>query len=336
MNRVMLSEWHPQAAIQLAWPHAATDWQPWLADIENFYIELICLISPYQPLLIAAPAINQQILERLDQAGANLKQVHWHLIDTNDTWARDHGPIAVSVNDTTELMNFRFNAWGGKYEANLDDGINRALANAGAYQLKLVDDPQELEGGGIETDGHGSLLCTDYWLSKRFDSIDDGEAFFSRTLGIQKFLWLSTSNLAGDDTDAHIDTLARFLDAHTIAYVQCQDPQHPQYKMLAAMEAQLQQFTDYQGAPYTLVPLPMPATIVNQLGEPLPATYANFLITNQQVIVPTYNDRQDERALAAIRQHVSHREVVGINCRTAIEQYGSLHCLTMQLPEGAI
>lgn len=336
MNRVMLSEWHPQSAIQLAWPHAQTDWQPWLAEIEDFYIGLISQISQYQNVLIATPTIDSKVMARLQHAGANLDRVCWQQINTNDTWARDHGPIAVSVNNTTELMNFRFNAWGGKYQANLDDGINRAFANAGAYQFNLIDDPQELEGGGIETDGHGTLLCTDYWLSKRFESIEIAEAFFSRSLGMQKFLWLTTSNLAGDDTDAHIDTLARFLDAHTIAYVQCQDPQHPQCKMLASMEAQLQTFTDYQGVPYKLVPLPMPDTIVNQQGEPLPATYANFLITNRQVIVPTYNDRQDELALAAIRSHVTQREVVGMNCRTAIEQYGSLHCLTMQLPEGAI
>lgn len=335
MSRTMLAEWHPQSAIQLAWPHADSDWQPWLTEIEQLFVTLTCQISQYQQVIIALhPSVSASRIERL-LAHANLSNVRCYPVPTNDTWARDHGPISVLEDQQLRLISFRFNAWGGKFNANLDDQINQALADQQAYRAPLICHPQELEGGGIETDGLGTLLCTHYWRDQRFASQQQAEAFFSQTLGMHRFLWLHTNNLAGDDTDAHIDTLARFVDPHTIAYVHCNDPAHSQYDMLSAMAEQLATFRDPAGNPYRLVPLPMPAMICNEQGDPLPATYANFLITNEEILVPTYQDTCDTQALATIESVSGERRVVGINCRTAIEQFGSLHCLTMQLPKGA-
>ncbi|WP_119394587.1 agmatine deiminase family protein [Salinibius halmophilus] len=337
MSITMLPEWHPQDAIQLSWPHANSDWQPWLADIEALFVQLCRQISQYQGVVVAVdPSIALSDVERnLKLAGAKLANIKLYSVPTNDTWARDHGPISVLRDGQLALMNFTFNAWGGKFSANLDNEINQTLANQNAYKVPLIANQQELEGGGIETDGLGTLLCTSYWRDQRFKNTEQAEAFFSQALGMRRFLWLTSKNLAGDDTDAHIDTLARFVNESTIAYVHCHNPDDPHYAMLSNMAEQLTRFKTPTGEPYQLVPLPMPEVIVSDEGDPLPATYANFLITNEEIIVPLYGDPNDDTALASLAAVAGHRRVTGINCRTAIEQYGSLHCLTMQLTKGA-
>jgi agmatine/peptidylarginine deiminase len=342
MGKRLLAEWYPQDAVQIAWPHAGTDWLRLLAEIESFYYQLVRLLSHQQRVLIAAdPRLDRQRIEtELERIGTALDNVHWFAVATDNTWARDHGPIAVGDDRGVELLDFEFNAWGGKYGSSLDNAINSAIAGQHGYAAPLRHVDFVLEGGSIETDGLGTLLSTTACLlnpnRNRGMELAQVEAHLREYLGIERFLWLEHGHLAGDDTDAHIDTLARFIDERTIAYVQCTDPDDEHYRALAQMEAQLQGFHRGDGTSYRLVPLPMPGAITSAAGKRLPATYANFLITNSSILVPVYGDPADQVALGAITAVAGERSVVPVNCRIAIEEFGSLHCLTMQLPQGAL
>jgi len=338
----LLAEWHPQDAIQLAWPHAGTDWARLLADIEAFYYELVDTLSHQQQVVIAAdPRLDSERIQgELGRRGANLGNVRWFAVATDNTWARDHGPIGIGDAGGIELLDFEFNAWGGKYGSSLDNAINGEINRQRGYGAPLRRVGFVLEGGSIETDGLGTLLSTTTCLlnPNRNGGIGlaEVEARLREYLGIERFLWLEHGHLAGDDTDAHIDTLARFVDAGTIAYVRCTDAADEHYHALARMEAELRGFRQANGAPYRLVPLPLPRAILDAQGDRLPATYANFLITNRSILLPAYDDPADQQAIAALAAVSGERRVVPINCRTPIEEFGSLHCLTMQLPEGAL
>lgn len=342
MSKRLLAEWYPQDAIQIAWPHAGTDWARLLPDIEAFYYELVDILSHQQQVVIAAdPSLeSERILGELSLRGANLGNVRWFKVATDNTWARDHGPIAVGEASAIELLDFQFNAWGDKYGSSLDNAINHAIDSQHGYGVPLRSVDFVLEGGSIETDGLGTLLSTTTCLLNPNRNggmaLVDVEKHLREHLGIERFLWLQHGHLAGDDTDAHIDTLARFVDQHTIAYVQCTDPNDEHYSALSLMENELQAFRQADGAPYRLVPLPLPNAISNASGDRLPATYANFLITNRSILLPVYGDPADQQAIAALSAVSGERNVVPVNCRTPIEEFGSLHCLTMQLPEGTL
>ncbi len=342
MTKRLLPEWYPQDAIQIAWPHAGTDWVRLLSDIEAFYYELVDILSHQQQVVIAAdPSLDSERIQgELGRRGANLGNVRWFAVATDNTWARDHGPIAVGDDAGIALLDFQFNAWGDKYGSTLDNAINSEIDRQHGYEASLQHVDFVLEGGSIETDGLGTLLSTTTCLlnpnRNQGMSLAQVEAQLRQHLGIERFLWLEHGHLAGDDTDAHIDTLARFVDAGTIAYVQCNDRTDEHYGALAQMEAELQAFRRADGEPYRLVPLPLPRAVTSAGGERLPATYANFLITNRSILVPVYDDPADQQALAAMAAVSGERSVVPINCRTPIEEFGSLHCLTMQLPEGAV
>lgn len=342
MSKKFLAEWHPQDAIQIAWPHAGTDWNRLLADIEVFYYQLVETLSHQQQVVIAAdPRLDStRIQGELGRRGANLGNIRWFQVATDNTWARDHGPIAIGDDSGIELLDFEFNAWGDKYGSSLDNAINRQIDRQHGYGAPLRGIDFVLEGGSIETDGLGTLLSTTNCLlnPNRNGGMSRAgvEAILREYLGIERFLWLQHGHLAGDDTDAHVDTLARFVDPGTIAYVRCGDESDEHYPALARMEAELQAFRQADGAPYRLVPLPLPGAITSAGGERLPATYANFLITNRSILLPVYGDPLDQQAIAAISAVAGERNVVPVDCRVPIEEFGSLHCLTMQLPEGAL
>jgi agmatine deiminase len=339
------AEWHSQDAILLAWPHKNTDWQPWLSEVETLYFELSTAISQYQTVLISCdPVINlTTLIQRLTVSGARLDNIQLVDIPTNDTWARDHGAITVfqttEKNQIVQPLDFQFNAWGGKFESDLDNQITANLVHTG--KLKAADKIDLiLEGGSIESDGHGTILTTEICLlnENRNNQLTKSqiETSLKEHLGAKRILWLTQGHLPGDDTDAHIDTLARFCDAHTIAYVQCSDKNNDLYAPLKTMEDELRSFTDFEGNPYTLIPLPMCDEVRNKNNDLLPATYANFLITNEQVLVPTYDCKQDQNALDIFTKTFQNKTIKPINCRVLIEQFGSLHCITMQLPKGAL
>jgi agmatine deiminase len=239
------------------------------------------------------------------------------------------------------LLDYEFNGWGGKYAYALDNLITRRLHTQGAFGAAPLETVNLiLEGGSIEVDGQGTLLTTARCLLAPTRNHGRTRAQIETTLaeqlGITRFLWLEHGYLAGDDTDSHIDTLARLCDANTIAYVTCDDPADEHYAELQAMEKELQAFRTAAGQPYRLVPLPWPRARYDDGGARMPATYANFLIINDAVLVPTYDDPADQIALERLRDCFPGRTVIGIDCLPLIYQHGSLHCVTMQIPAGVL
>ncbi len=332
-------EWFPQSGVQLTWPHAGTDWCDLLPEVTDCYVKMAYEIASREPLLIVTPERDK--VETLLQEKLPieiLKQIVWAECPTNDTWARDHGFITLMSENGPVLLDFCFNGWGMKFAADKDNRINRHLMEQGllngvyANQLDFV-----FEGGSIESDGCGTLLTTSECLlspnrNDRMTKEEIEEQLKSR-LCADRVLWLDHGYLAGDDTDSHVDTLARLCPNQTIAYVQCQDKEDEHYESLKNMEEQLASFRTSENEPYRLIPLPMPEAIYDENGERLPATYANFLVVNGAVLMPTYRQPvYDEQAQKALQKAFPQHEIVGIDCRVLIRQHGSLHCCTMQFP----
>lgn len=343
MAYTLPAEWAKQSAIMLTWPHQETDWSPFLSDIESVYMQLAKHITEQQLLVLAChnESIKLHVNELLKNADINLEKVRWFIAPCNDTWARDHGPLTLTDEDgNTQLLDFTFNAWGAKYESNFDNDITSHLVQQDFCRPTLSSKHSLiLEGGSIESDGNGTLLTTTKCLlnpnRNAHLSQHQIEQELKTALGMDKVIWLEHGHLAGDDTDAHVDTLARFAP-EGIVYVQCTDKNDPHYIALNKMEQQLVKATDKDNTPYTLFPLPMPNAKVDDNGELLPATYANYLIINNAVLVPTYNDENDETALRIIGLAHPKRIIIGVDCSTVIKQFGSLHCLTMQIPADVI
>lgn len=342
-GQILPAEWAPQSGVMLTWPHEHSDWRDILTEVEPVYVAIARAVTLRENLVIAChdEFHRERVRHRLVNAGVDLSRTHLHLAPSNDTWARDHGPITVLRDGRPALLDFRFNGWGNKYRHDLDDAITRRLHHAGAFgdtPLESVD--LVLEGGGIESDGLGTLMTTTHCqLSpERNPQYDRAQldALFARLFGTPRVLWLEHGQLEGDDTDGHIDTLARFCDPETIAYVTCENRRDPHYEPLRAMEAELRMFHTAQGRPYKLVSLPLPNPHYGEDGRRLPATHANFLIINGAVLVPTYHDVVDALVLERLRGCFPGREVIGIDCSPLIRQYGSLHCITMQIPAGVV
>lgn len=337
--RRLPAEWEPQDGVLLAWPHENSDWAPYLDAVEPVFAQIVTAISRFETAVVAA-ADPDQVREKLAACGANLELVRIHQVDTNDTWARDFGPITVEEDGAPRLLNFGFNGWGLKFPSDLDNRINKRLQGLGVWGAPLDTVGLILEGGSIESDGEGTILSTEECLMNdnrnphltRIELEEELHGLF----GSDRFLWLANGYLAGDDTDSHVDTLARLCPENTIAYVRCDDPEDEHYPALAAMEQEILSFRTRDGRPYRAIPLPWPTARFDEDGERLPATYANFLVLNGAVLVPTYQDGNDAAALAAIGEAFPGREIIGIDCLPLILQHGSLHCVTMQLPEGTL
>jgi agmatine deiminase len=337
MNRRLPAEWEPQSAVQFTFPHAETDWADILEEVLPCFIEAIEIISRYEKVLVVCRDQNEVRPHLKNVAQENLILVD---IPSNDTWARDHGGITVFEGGKSLILDFVFTGWGLKFPAFLDNLITGRLQEQGVFKVPVRHGGLALEGGGIESDGQGTLLTTSECLlsPNRNPHLDQAatEAKLKELFGLERVLWLHHGYLAGDDTDSHIDTLARFCSVDTIAYVQCLDTEDEHYEALQAMEKELQAFTTREGKPYQLIPLPMATACFAEDGHRLPATYANFLIINQAVLVPTYQLPEDELALVQIQKAFPNHAVIGINCRALIEQHGSLHCITMQYPEECV
>lgn len=344
----MPAEWEQQSCIQLTWPHMHTDWAPVLPKIEHTFIEMAKCIVAHEDLVIVTPE-PAKIAELLYDYLPPREQSHIHVvaIDTNDTWARDHGAITLVANEKNRtqvpihLLDFKFNGWGEKFEWQLDNAINSKLDASGVFKAGMCNHKDfVLEGGSIECDGKGTLLTTSQCLlaPHRNQPLtrQDIEDRLLTWLEADRVLWLDHGHIEGDDTDGHIDTLARFAPDNTILYCKENDKNDVNYAELHKMEEQLHTFTTASGAPYNLVALPMPKPVMYD-GERLPATYANFVVLNGAVMVPTYNQPEtDQKAMQIIGGCFPDREVVGIDASTAIIQHGSLHCLTMQYYKGAL
>lgn len=333
------AEWALQSGIQLTWPHVRTDWADMLQEVERCYIDIAREIAQYEKLLIVTPEPDN--VKRQLTGIADMGNVRIIACDSNDTWARDHGFITLLDTDGAYLLDFTFNGWGLKFPSDKDNQINRSLIKSGCLNGHYVNRLGfVLEGGSIESDGKGTLLTTSECLlsPNRNAQLNkaDIEEYLRSTFHLQRVLWLDYGYLRGDDTDSHIDTLARFCPNDTIVYVQCSNKQDEHYEPLLRMEEQLKTFRTLQGEPYRLLPLPMPEPIVVD-GERLPATYANFLIINDAVLYPTYGQPEhDGCAGEVLKEAFPERKIIGIDCRALIRQHGSLHCVTMQYPAGVI
>jgi len=339
-NRRLPAEWEEQDAVLLAWPHELTDWSTQLDETQHTFCEIIRTINRFEPVLLVVP--NRDSARRqLESANMNLKKIHLYELPCNDTWSRDFGPMTVQTETGLLLLNFTFNGWGNKFNAELDNMLTTRLIAAGAFgKTKSISIELVLEGGSIESDGGGTLLTTcDCLLEKKrnpqYSRLQLNDAL-KQLFGAEQILWVDNGSLEGDDTDSHIDTLARFAPNGTIVFQGCNDKTDEHYKELQAMEKQLSRFTNISGENYRLLELPWPEACYDSDGNRLPATYANFLIINGAVLVPTYNDSADQVALKVVAQAFPQREIIPINCRTLIEQHGSLHCVTMQLPKGVL
>lgn len=334
------AEWEPQAGILMAWPHAGTDWAERLPSTAACFAALCAAITRFELLLLLVPdeSVEADARAALTAAGCDFGRLRLVRLPYDDTWLRDSGPITLREGGGFRLLDFHFTAWGGKFEAGLDDRIVSELAARGHFGAARHQRIEfALEGGGIETDGAGTLLSTWHCLHERHPdkSRAEIEAVLKDALHQHRVLWLEHGYLEGDDTDAHIDTLARFASKERIVYQGCQDPADSHYGELQAMAAELRALRRTDGLPYELLELPWPQPVLDG-GRRLAASYANFLIVNGAVLMPVYGDAADAEALAVMARAFPGREIVGIPCRDLIWQNGSLHCCTMQLPEGLL
>ncbi len=342
--RIFPAEWAPQQFVQLTWPHADTDWAYMLEEVQACFKNIAREVAKRQQLLIVAPDVEEvrrQIADEVNMANVRLVE-----LPSNDTWARDHGGITIfETRDTRHetrdsiypvILDFQFNGWGLKFASDKDNLITERLYRGGHLFGELRNCRNFVfEGGSIESDGEGTLLTTSECLLSPNRNATmlraDIEKYLLDTLGARQLLWLDHGYLAGDDTDSHIDTLARLCPNNTILYVKCDDVNDEHYEALHHMETQLKTFRTLAGEPYRLIALPM-AHPAFEDDERIPATYANYLVINGAVLVPTYGTDLDATALAQVGKAFPDREIVGVDCQALIRQHGSLHCVTMQYP----
>lgn len=334
---IMPPEWAKQSSIQLTWPHENTDWREYLNEISEVYVNMADAITRHEQLLIVTPepeTVKGQLQERLTDC--QLSKITFHKCKTNDTWARDHGFITLTGDGVPVLLDFRFNGWGEKFPANLDNAINKSLYQQGIVKGQYVDmNDFVLEGGSIESDGKGTVFTTSQCLMAPHRNQpmtrDEIEQKLKESLKAERIIWINHGHLEGDDTDGHIDTLVRTAPNDTLLYVSCKDKTDNHYTDLKLMEDELKELRTINGRPYRLLGLPMPNPIFD--GEDrLPATYANFVIINGAIIYPTYGQTDnDNEAARILSEAFPDRELIGIDSRPVIRQHGSLHCCTMQL-----
>jgi len=331
------AEWEKQSAVLIAWPHKTGDFRNRLESVEKTFCFIADTISYYQRLIIVCRDYSHQL--HIQGLLNNIRNIDFIQAKTNDIWVRDTVFLSIENQGQLQLLNFRFNGWGEKYPYQDDNAINQVLLNYKPFKGAVYSDVDFiLEGGSVESDGVDTILTTRQCLLNPNRNKGLSQQHIERRLheyfGVNRVLWLDQENLSGDDTDAHIDTLARFCSADTIAYTSCEDANDKHYSGLKNMEAQLQAFRSQSNRPYQLIPLPMPQPIYDEAGQRLPANYANFLIINTAVLVPVYDDALDDIALQRLAGCFPRHRIIATPCRPLVHQYGSLHCMTMQFPEG--
>lgn len=328
------AEWEPQDGVMITFPHANSDWAPYLEEATQTFIEIATAIARFETCLIVCDNI-----ERIRKLLPENPNFIFAAIPTNDTWCRDYGPLTIEREGQIKCLDFIFDGWGGKFDASLDNRVNTTLESLNHFPPLLSHSGFILEGGSIESDGRGTLLTTTACLLNKNRNAGYSqtqiETYLTDALGSEHFLWLQSGFLMGDDTDSHIDMLARLISEEAIMYVACEDQNDPHYEALKQMERELQEFRTKDGKPYTLVPLPFPEEIFFD-EERLPASYANFLIINGAVLLPIYNVLQDSEAICIFEGRFPEHEIIPIDCSVLIRQHGSLHCSTMQLPKGVL
>ena len=325
------AEWEEQKAVLMSFPHNETDWKKDLKGALSPFVRIAQAIAYSQAVYIICKDKDE-----ISELFCSKKNLTFIEIPTNDTWIRDYGYLSIEENGERKLLDFKFDGWGGKFEASLDNAVNRKLYNKGYLGITPLEEVDfVLEGGSIESDGCGTILTTTQCLCNPNRNGGKTKEEVERTLrdnlGAKRVLWLDYGYLAGDDTDAHIDTVARFVNRHTITYLQCLDNRDEHYDTLQKMHLQLKKFRTFDGKPYRLIPLPMCEARYGDRGNRLPLTYANFLITNSALLYPTYNLKTDKPAGIILRSLFPDKEIIPIDCSKLIEEGGALHCSTMQV-----
>ena len=330
----------------LTWPDDTTPWYD-LPSVQVCYVRIISEIAKHEKVLLVTTnpmdaMVRIMAIMAAESIPVDLGMVQFAQCPINDTWSRDHGPIAVWGDDGEKFIyDFIFNGWGLKFASNLDNQITKTIFMDGNFDpdVLCVDmRPFVLEGGSIDTDGAGTLLTTTSCLTSlnrnEYLTREEIEGELCQAFGLERVLWLENGSIEGDDTDGHVDILARFCSKDTIAYCSCDDPDDVNFLPLKKMEKQLRSFRTLEGKPYKLIPLPLPEPIFLE-GERLPASYANFLILEDAVLVPgTGGDELERQALSALQEAFPTRKVSAVDCRPLLSGHGGLHCVTMQLPEG--
>lgn len=324
----LIAEFEEQSFTQIIFPPKQSDWSEYLQEAEENFTNIINAIIKYQKCLVVCDDLDR--VKNRFTANENLFFVE---CVTNDSWARDCSVLCVEDESEITLLDFTFTGWGSKFEATKDNAMSQAIAHRYSKKLKTVD--IILEGGGVESNGEGIILTTSECMlnpnrNKNLDK-ERTTAILKEEFGATEILYLDHGYLAGDDTDSHVDTLARIISKDTIMYVKCENIYDAHYKELKLMEEELEDISKEYG--FKLIALPMSSAVYYD-DERLPATYANFLFVNGAVLVPVYGVREDKAALEIFRETFSEREIVAIDCSVLIRQHGSLHCVTMNFAKG--
>ena len=330
----LLPEWYPQKSILFAFPPKKSDWKHNYKQICKFYKKLLNLISQYQHISVLYS--DKKSLSFIPE-NKNILTIR---VKLNDTWIRDYGPICVKKNKKIIFLDFTFNGWGSKFTSNLDNKATKKLSKHPFFkQYKYKKQKMILEGGSIEYNGDKVLLTTKKCLLNPNRNANLSQKQIEKKLkkyfGVKKILWLKHGFLQGDDTDSHIDTLARFCNKNTICYTKCTNKNDPHYQELKKMRQELKSFTDKNNKPFKLISLPLPKAVFDTKdNHRLPATYANFLILKKHILLPTYNDKKnDNLAKRKLKKIFKDKKIIKINSLSLIKQHGSLHCASMQIPK---
>ncbi|MDD2790835.1 MAG: agmatine deiminase family protein [Sulfurimonas sp.] len=324
----LIAEFEEQSFTQIIFPPKESDWSEYLEEAEENFVNIINAIIKYQKCLVVCDDLFR-VRSRFEM------HENLYLVEqtTNDSWARDCSALCVENGEDIELLDFTFTGWGSKFEARKDNAMSHAIAKRYTKKLKTID--IILEGGGVESDGAGIILTTSECMLNPNRNAhlnkEQTNAILKDAFGASKILYLNHGYLAGDDTDSHVDTLARIISKDAIMYVKCEDKEDEHYEELRLMEKELEVISAEHG--FKLIALPMSSAVYFE-GERLPATYANFLFVNAAVLVPVYGVKEDEAALAIFKATFPERDIVAIDCSVLIRQHGSLHCVTMNFAKG--
>lgn len=310
------AEWHKQKALYVALPHEKTDWKPYLSEIWQSYREFISAVAKFQKVVVISPNFAD-----FRAVCGDIKNTEFLQIETNDTWIRDFGPIDICENGEVLGLNFTFNAWGGKFESELDNAVNFEIFKNFNLKFRTID--LILEGGSIDFNGVGAMLTTEKCLLNKNRNSNLNKAELDKKLreifGLKEIFWLKNGFIKGDDTDSHVDTLARFIGENRVAICVCEDENDPHFAELNAMKNEILDFG------FEIVELPLPKPIFYE-NRRLGATYVNFVFVNGGLIVPIYGDKNDKIVLERLQKALPNHEIIGIDARVFIRQNGSLHC----------
>lgn len=311
-----IPEWNEQEYLMLSLPHEKSDWKPYLGEIMQAYKEFVRAASEFQKVLLIAPGKSDFV------PFENMTNVEFFICDTNDTWIRDFGAIDILEDNRLKALDFTFNAWGNKFQSELDNEVNSKLFKE-KFKEKLTKIDFILEGGSIDFNGEGVMLTSSNCLlnENRNSHLDKNqiEAKLKEIFGLKQIIWLENGFIKGDDTDHHIDTLARFIDKNTIAYSVCEDEEDEHYIPLQKMKKEL------EATGFNLIELPLPKPLYYE-GRRLGATYANFVFVNDALIMPFYKDKNDEIIRQRLAKALPERKIIGVDARVFLRQNGSLHC----------